>query len=101
MSKSLLPMFSQIFMVSGITFRSLIQFTFGISCKKVVQLHSFAFVVQFSQCHLLQGTVSFSLNLPSHFVKDSLTSHPLKKINLALETEEHTHTHTYNNFLDT
>ena len=57
MSKSILPMFSsRSFIVSGLTFKSLIyfEFFFCIWCKKVVQFHSFACSCPVSQHNLLK-----------------------------------------------
>ena len=73
MSKSVLPMFSsRSFIVSSLTFKSLIHFEFifvyGVrECSNFILLHV---AVQFSQHHLLEETVFSPLYILSSFVLD-------------------------------
>ena len=75
MSKSVLPMFSsKYFIVSGLTFRSLIHFEFifvyGIrECSYFILLHV---AVRFSQHHLLKRCLS-PLYILASFIKDKVT----------------------------
>ena len=77
MSKSVLPMFSSgSFMVSGLTFKSLIHFEFifvnGLrKCSNLIFLHV---AVQFSQHHLLKKLVFFSI-VYSCLLCNRLTDH--------------------------
>ena len=71
MSQSVLPMFSsKSFIVSGLTFRSLIHFEFIFvyavkKCSKFILLHV---AIQFSQHHLLEAVFA-PLNILASFVK--------------------------------
>ena len=75
MSESVLPMFSsRSFIVSGLTFRSLIHFEFifvyGVrKCSSFIHLHV---VDQFSQHHLLKRVFSL-LYILAYFVKDKVS----------------------------
>ena len=75
--KSVLPMFSsRNFIVSGITFRSLIHFEFIFVCG-VRRCSSFILlqvVDQFSQHHLLKEVVFFPLYILASFVEDNKLS---------------------------
>ena len=76
MSESVLPLFSsRSFIVSGLTFRSLIQFEFifvyGVrKCSSFILLQV---VDQFSQHHLLKKLSFFPLYILASFVKDKVT----------------------------
>ena len=54
MSESVLPMFSRSFIVSGLTFRSLIHFIFVYGVRKCSGFILLQVVDQFSQHHLLE-----------------------------------------------
>ena len=76
MSESVLPMFSsRSFIVSGLTFRSLIHFEFicvyGVrKCSSFILLHV---VDQFSQHHLLKRLPFFPLYIRASFVEDKVS----------------------------
>ena len=76
MSESVLPMFSsRSFIVSGLTFRSLIHFEFVLvygvrKCSSFILLQV---VDQFSQHHLLKRLSFFPLYILASFVKDKVS----------------------------
>ena len=71
--QSVLPMFSsRSFIVSGLTFRSLIhfEFIFVYSVRKCSSFILLQVVDQFSQHHLLKRFVFYPLYIPASFVED-------------------------------
>ena len=83
MSESVLPMFSsRSFIVSGLTFRSLIHFEFifvyGVrKCSSCILLQG---VDQFSQNHLLKRLSFFPLYILASFVEDKVSMSSVKQI---------------------
>ena len=76
MSESVLPMFpSRNFIVSGLTFRSLIhfQFIFVYGVRKCSSIILLQVVDQFSQHHLLKRLSFFPLYILASFVKDKVS----------------------------
>ena len=73
MSESVLPMFSsRSFIVSGLTFRSLIDFIFVYGVRKCSSFILLQVVNQFSQHHLLE-VVFFPLYILASFVEDKVS----------------------------
>ena len=75
MSKSLQPMFSsRIFMVSGLTFKSLIhfEFIFVYGVREQTTLILLHVAVQLSQCHFIEEDVFSPLYILTSFVVDQL-----------------------------
>ena len=75
MSESVSPVFSRSFIISGLTFRSLIHFEFifvyGVrKCSSFILLQV---VDQFSQHHLLKEVVFFPLYILTSFVEDKVS----------------------------
>ena len=76
MSESVLPMFSsRSFIVSGLTFRSLIhvEFIFVYGVRKCSSFILLQVVDQFSQHHLLKSLPFFPLYILASFVKDKVS----------------------------
>ena len=76
MSESVLPMFSsKSFIVSGLTFRSLIHFWvyFCVWCQKVFQFHTFACRCPVFPASLVEMAVFSPLYILASFVKDKLS----------------------------
>ena len=76
MSESVLPMFSSRgFIVSGLTFRSLIhfEFIFVYGVRKCFSFILLQVVDQFSQHHLLKRLSFFPLYIFASFVEDKVT----------------------------
>ena len=76
MSESVLPMFSsKSFIVSGLTFRSLIhfEFIFAYGVRKCSSFILLQLVDQFSQHHLLKGFFFFPLYILASFVENKVS----------------------------
>ena len=74
MSESVLPMFSsRNFIVSGLTFRSLIHFIFVYGVRKCSSFIFLQVVDQFSQHYLLKEIVFSPLYILASFVKDKVS----------------------------
>ena len=76
MSESVLPMFSsRSFIVSGLTFRSLMhfEFIFEYGVRKCSSFILLQVVDQFSQHHLLKEVVFFPLYILASFVEDKVS----------------------------
>ena len=75
MSESVLPMFPSSFIVSGLTFRSLIhfEFIFVYGVRKCSSFVLFQVVDQFSQHHLLKRLSFFPLYILASYVEDKVS----------------------------